>query len=220
MNNRSLAFLMSAMLVSPAAIYVGGWASITVEDLPDYVVTGQPVNLAFTIRQHGVEAMSSLRASVEGRSGAHRVAARARAGEKPGEYAVSLTLPEPGDWTFTIRSGFGPSDLTLLPIRAIAPDMPAPAPLTNAERGKRLFVAKGCVTCHVHATTNEKSIVPGPELTHKRFEVDHLKGWLANPSRRTASMYSGLEMPNLHLKSQEIAALVSFLNAERGSAAK
>ena len=53
MKKRSLAFLMSAMVLPPAAIYFGGWASITVEDLPDYVVTGQPVKLAFTVRQHG-----------------------------------------------------------------------------------------------------------------------------------------------------------------------
>lgn len=220
MKKRSLAFLMSAMVLPPAAIYFGGWASITVEDLPDYVVTGQPVKLAFTVRQHGVEAMSGLRASVEGRSGTKRVDARAVAGEKPGEYAVSLSLPEPGDWALTIRSGFGPSDLTLLPIRAIAPGTPAPAPLGDAERGKRLFVAKGCVTCHVHGTTNEKSMVPGPELTHKRFEVEYLKGWLANPTRRSGSSYPGLEMPNLSLKSQEIAALVSFLNSDRRSAAR
>ncbi|HSA55217.1 MAG TPA: c-type cytochrome [Gemmatimonadaceae bacterium] len=220
MRRRSLGYLMSALLLPPVAIYAGGWATITVEELPDYAVAGQPLELAFTVRQHGEEAMSGLRASIEGRSGRHRVEARARAGEKAGQYAVSLTLPEPGDWSLTIRSGFGPSDLTLLPIRAIAPGAAAPAALTDAERGRRLFVAKGCVTCHVHGTTNEKSMVPGPELTHKRFEAGYLKGWLANPTRRAGSLYPTLAMPNLSLAEREIAALVSFLNAEGRSASK
>ena len=218
MMKRPLGYLMSALLLPPAALYLGGWATITVEDLPDYVVAGQPVKVAFTVRQHGREAMSGLRASVDGRSGRHRVDARALAGEKPGTYSVSLTLPEPGDWSLTIRSGFGPSNLTLLPLRAIAPGAVAPAPITDAERGKRLFVAKGCVTCHVHGTTNKESMVPGPELTHKRFDVDYLKGWLAKGGKLTPT--SSLEMPNLQLKPQEIGALVSFLNADRRSASK
>lgn len=218
MRKRTLGSLMAAMLVPPAALSMGGWATITLDELPEYVVAGEPVRLAFTIRQHGVEGMSGLRASVEGQSGTRRVEARAMAGRKAGEYSVSLALPEPGEWTLTIRSGFGPSNLTLLPIRAIAAGSPAPASRTEAERGQRLFVAKGCVTCHVHGATNKQSMVPGPDLTHKRFEEAYLKGWLANPGKLTPNL--SLEMPNLQLKSQEIAALVSFLNSDRHAATK
>ena len=49
--------------------YLGGWAVVTVDDLPDYVVAGQPVRLSFVVRQHGMTPLDGLRPSVEARSG-------------------------------------------------------------------------------------------------------------------------------------------------------
>jgi len=76
--------------------------------------------------------------------------------------------------------------------------------------GAGLFLAKGCVTCHVHQAVPEShdiSISIGPELTPYRNDPEFIARWLADPTavRRT-------EMPNLHLSPEEIAALVLFLN--------
>jgi len=92
-----------------------------------------------------------------------------------------------------------------------------PADFTAAEAapvasstGADLFLAKGCVACHVHRAVPESSDISlsiGPELTQYRNDPDFIARWLVDPTavRKT-------EMPNLHLSPEEIAALVLFLN--------
>src|SRR5260370_1060021 len=60
------------VLLAAIAALFGGWAVITVEDLPDYLVAGQPVSLTFTVRQHGVRPLEAVAPTVEARSGAGR----------------------------------------------------------------------------------------------------------------------------------------------------
>ncbi len=117
-----------------------------------------------------------------------------------GQYTARLTVPEAGRWTITIHSGFGKSDVTLLPLPALAPGAPTPAALSDAERGRRLFVAKGCVTCHLHRAVNETSIAVGPELTTRRFAPEYLARFLAEPSAVIPPPAGEVGMPNLHLK--------------------
>jgi hypothetical protein len=79
-------------------------------------------------------------------------------------------------------------------------------------------VAKGCIGCHLNQEIAVPNLVSvGPDLTGKRFPPDHLKEFLADPSRtlgRSARLEYG-QMPNLNLKEQEIAALVEFINRDR-----
>src|SRR5947199_50889 len=76
-----------------------------------------------------------------------------------------------------------------------------------------LFVAKGCVTCHVHGDIEGSGTVAvGPELTGRRWPAEYLKLFLANPA--IAPRSGTFRMPDLGLKPQEIAALAAFLNAE------
>ncbi len=92
---------------------------------------------------------------------------------------------------------------------ASAPPAEAGVP-TRAEIGADLFLAKGCVTCHVHeavAPSISYSLQFGPNLTKYRNDPAFIARWLADP----ASVRETL-MPNLHLSEEEIAALVSFLN--------
>ena len=91
--------LRSLWLVPLVALNYGGWAAITVRDLPDYVVAGQPVTLTFTVRQHGVRLLSGLSASVDARSGDDQVTTVAAPGRGEGQYAATLTLPRPGEWS-------------------------------------------------------------------------------------------------------------------------
>lgn len=220
MAKRSLQLMaVSLTVVSAVAASFGGWAVITVRDLPEVVVAGEPVELTYTVRQHGVERMSGLRGEVEAVAGGRSVRAAASAGQGRGDYRTTLTLPEPGNWTITIRSGFRGSDATLLPITAIARGTAAPRPMAQAERGRQLFVAKGCVTCHVHAEVKEAGGGHvGPELTGRRFAPEYLAQFLANPAIRTSA--GGEGMPNLELRGPEIAALVTFINTERQALAR
>jgi len=185
---------------------MGGWAVTTVDELPDYVEAGKPFTLSYVVRAHGREPLASLKGHVEGSSGASRLSARATAA-RGGRYSVSLSLPQPGDWTLVIHNGFGPQKVKLLPIRAVAAGTNA-APLADHVRGERLFVAKGCVTCHVEYDV-------GPRLDGRRFESRYLAQFLADP-KPTANLRSNQSpMPDLGLKDAEISSLVAFLNWER-----
>jgi len=205
--------LPSALIVSVGAYYLGGWAVLTVDEVPDYVTAKTPVTIAYVARQHGAEPLGKLDGVVEARSGSTVVSARAKEA-RTGHYSASLTLPHSGSWTVSITSGFGPSNAKLMPIRAIDFGGTPPA-LTDMERGRRLYVAKGCITCHVHAAVSPGEMIQvkaAPELTQKRYAADYLALYLANPSIRPPSTPGGAQMPNLGLKPAEIAALSAFIN--------
>src|SRR6266699_4865096 len=85
----------------------GGWATITLRELPDYLVARQPTQLTFTVRQHGVHLLGGLSPTVEATSGKQRVNAAATPGATEGQYTATLTPIEPGEWTITIHSGSG-----------------------------------------------------------------------------------------------------------------
>jgi len=204
------------VLLLPAIVALaGGWAAITVEDLPDHVAAGRPVSLEFTVRQHGVSPLNGLEPRVEGRARGARVRAAAVPVGAAGQYRATVTIPEPGEWTFTIHSGFGNSRVTLPPIAAIAPGA-RPVAVTENERGRRLFVAKGCVSCHLHrAVSGSGTYEVGPELTDRPLAPDYLARFLADPSISPSNRSRGLAMPDLDLDQAEVASLVAFLGGNR-----
>jgi len=213
MTSRASRFALPVLLVLPLIGAYGGWAAITVEDLPDYGIVRQPLNLTFTVRQHGFSKLSNLEPRIEARaSGAATASTTAQPGKEEGQYTARLVLPQAGEWTITIHSGFGNSRVTLVPLQVTEPTAPAPAALLAGERGRRLFVAKGCVTCHLHRDVKGSGTVAvGPELTTRRLAPEYLQRFLADPSITG----SGNRMPNLNLKQAEIAALMAFLNSEQ-----
>jgi mono/diheme cytochrome c family protein len=207
--------VIPGMMILPliAAAY-GGWATITLEDLPDYFVAQQPVELAFTIRQHGQTRLGGLKPGVEARSGDKVVTVKAIPEKEDGRYVASLTLPAAGQWTITINSSFGASRVKLLPVTVVERGKRPSTTLAESERGRRLFVAKGCVTCHVHDAVIEQGGFAGeigPNLTERRFPAEYLAQFLANPSM-VAPRRGSMGMPNLDLKQPEIVALTAFIN--------
>lgn len=198
------------------AFAFGGWAVITVDDLPRTLPVGQPVTIAFTVRQHGVTPLEHLSPTVylsEDRR-APEVTREATASGPAGHYTTTVTAPRHGTWTIAIRSGFMNANVALLPIPAVTPStaVVAEAP---PEIGRRLFVAKGCVGCHVHGdVTGYPAMKVGPELTPKRYQAEYLARLLADPSiARTPGQQN--RMPDLELKATEIASLVAFINRDR-----
>lgn len=196
----------------------GGWATVTVDDLPDYFVAGQPVRLSFVVRQHGMRPLDGLRPVVEATSGNANLSidAMPAVSELTGRYVATLTVPRAGAWTVRIRSGFGNSEATLMPIQAVAAGAAAPA-LSDAERGRRLFLAKGCFSCHVNReVTTAHSLSIGPDLTGRRYPPEPLAKFLARPdSMRLTQVASAnaFMMPRLGLKDREIASLVAMINS-------
>jgi cytochrome c551/c552 len=199
-----------ALVAIPATVgWTGGWAVVTVKEVPDQVVVGKPVTLTWVVRQHGVQKLSGLDGRVEASAGLLKsnVNADARPTGREGEYTATLTLPTTGDWKVSVHSGFGSSKAV---VEMMAVDAKASAAvIADADRGKRLFAAKGCVTCHV-------DIKVGPSLEGKRYEASRLTAFLSNPTKGFWGNTGNTNtMPNLELQPKEISALVAYVNGER-----
>ena len=70
MSKRPLTLaLLGLMLVPVLAFRFGGWAVVTVDDLPEYLVAGKPVTLSFVVRQHGVTPLDGLKPRITMRNG-------------------------------------------------------------------------------------------------------------------------------------------------------
>lgn len=206
--------IVGVLLLIGTTTHAGGWAVVTVRTLPDHVITGDPVTLTYAVRVHGMALTDGLRGSVEARSGTLLVRATAvPAGEK-GHYRAMFALPRKGDWTLTIESGHGANGSVRLPLTVIGPRESAPL-VQDAERGQRLFAAKGCVGCHVRDPAVSNAVEGhrvGPALTGKRYEPEWLKQQLANPPTSATRRAPDWEMPDLDLSDRDIASLVAFIN--------
>jgi hypothetical protein len=216
--NSPLLALASATMVAVTA-YAGGWATVTVKRMPEYLVAGKPAELRLLVRQHGVSPLDGLtvavRATAPGGIEA-RAIAKSVAGAT-GEYTALLTVPTAGDWTIRIDTDW-PATPALLPVKAIPDGSSPPVALSRVDRGKRLFVSKACLTCHVNQDVSAKNLLSaGPELTGRTFQPDYLRKFLADPAGTLgkASPPQVGEMPNQQLTVDEIDALVAFINRER-----
>jgi cytochrome c oxidase subunit 2 len=90
-----------------------------------------------------------------------------------------------------------------------------------AAEGERLFDAMTCATCHAIAGTTHHERI-GPDLTHvatrARLAAElsdntpaNLADWIAHPD----TMKPGSHMPNLHLSSEQVSALVAYMETLR-----
>ena len=94
----------------------------------------------------------------------------------------------------------------------VAAGAPPPALSLPAERGRHLFVAKGCVvTCHVNRDVAGSGMIAiGPELVRGRLAPDYVAKVLADPTKAVITQ-SSFRMPQLNLRPAEITALVALL---------
>ncbi|HKC40638.1 MAG TPA: cytochrome c, partial [Gemmatimonadales bacterium] len=193
---------------------MGGWAVVTVKDLPEYFVAGQQYTIEFQVRQHGRTLLSGLRPELVIERAATRdlvIPAVARSAE--GTYAVTFTAPAAGQVQFTIRSGFGNNQLRLYPQTVVAAGGSRPA-LAARDRGQMLFVAKGCNTCHVNGDLTDRpenqAITVGPELGGRHLAREYVVQKVKNPASQN--------MPDLGLSDAEAVAIAVFLSGDRAAA--
>ena len=207
-----LVALVAVLALATSNTHAGGWAVVTVEHLPVQFIIGQPTELKFAVRQHGMRLVPGLTAGVSAFADGRQVDANAQPAE-PGHYKATLTLPQQGKWIVTIHSGFGASALQLRPIEAVAAGTTVAQP-SLAARGLDLFVGKGCNSCHYHADTKATPIARvGEDLTGKNYSDALLSMMLTNPSM--IPKRDIWEMPDLKLQPQEVAALVAFIKKPR-----
>ena len=99
----ALAVLIAFTLAVP--VFAGGWAVITLDELPAGVIAGEPFTVGFTVLQHGRTPMTDLDPTilVESPDG-EKSAVLAKPEGKPGHYSATLTFSTEGDWNWTIQA--------------------------------------------------------------------------------------------------------------------
>jgi mono/diheme cytochrome c family protein len=214
MIRKLLPLTFAITVAATLRIGAGGWAVVTVDTLPESVVATAPVRLLFTVRQHGHMLLDGLQPTVTAVAEKDRITASVQPTGQPGRYVATLTFPRPADWIVTVDSRFGAnSRLTLLPLPVVADASQSATPQTAVGRGLRLFVAKGCVTCHQNKLGGNTSLGVAPALVPGK----HPDGLLASILLKPEAVLAGRSqqvgaMPNLSLRPDEVTALVAFIN--------
>jgi mono/diheme cytochrome c family protein len=193
---------------------MGGWAVVTVKELPEYFVAGRQYTIEFEVRQHGRTLLSGLQPELivtlpGGRK--ETIAAVPRAARGAGAYAATFNAPSSGPVSLTIKSGWGSSELNLFPQTVVAAGTTRPA-MAVADRGRVLFVAKGCTICHANSDLGDDNnhLTVGPELGGRRLARQYVFQKIKNPASE--------KMPDLGLSDADAAAIAAFLSGERGAA--
>jgi mono/diheme cytochrome c family protein len=211
---------VATTLVGAAPSKMGGWAVITVRDVPERLVVGRATEITFTMLQHGERPLTGRAPTVhlKGESETLLASLRRPAAREIGRgvYTATVTPGRTGTAEIVIDGDWHSAKVTLLPIpvtRAGGRHV-ATSPVT---RGRQLFVAKGCITCHRRTddpqTARTQFVASGPELTGRTFQAEWLSRKLADPSRDRVRHNKWVEMPDLELKPAEIEALVEYLRA-------
>jgi mono/diheme cytochrome c family protein len=214
MIRKLLPLTLAIAAVATLRLGAGGWAVVTVDALPESFVAAAPARLLFTVRQHGQTLIDGLQPTVTALADRDRITANVLPAGQSGRYVATFTFPRPADWVITIDSRFGAgSRLTLLPIPVVTDGSHAANPETAAARGLRLFVAKGCVTCHQNTLGGNTSLGVAAALVPGK----HPDGLLASILLKPEAVLAGRSqqvgaMPNLALKGDEVTALVAYLN--------
>lgn len=102
-NALGLAFVFSLILAVPAL--AGGWAVITLDELPTNVVAGEPLTIGFTVLQHGKTPMDGLDPTVTANLfKEEEIVVHAEADGEPGHYVATMTFPVEGEWRWSIQA--------------------------------------------------------------------------------------------------------------------
>jgi mono/diheme cytochrome c family protein len=201
--------LVCLVALAGAVASAGGWAVVTIQQLPDYAVVGVPMRLDLAVRQHGFHLGQGFAVAVRASLGKEQIWARVQPLQEVGYYRADLTLPRVGAWRLNVGSGFADNTAVSMPAYASGS---APAEVTLGERGHRLFSAKGCATCHRHdSAAASASVQSGPALTSKRYPLEMLTAFLAAPPP-CAGVVGKPCMPVLGITADEARALGAFLN--------
>lgn len=98
-----LALSFSLLLITP--VFAGGWAVITLDELPTNVVAGEPLTIGFTVRQHGITPMAGITPTITAHlSKEEQLSVFAKADDKVGHYTATLTFPKDGEWQWSIQA--------------------------------------------------------------------------------------------------------------------
>jgi hypothetical protein len=287
-----LALLLT--LITSITVFAGGWAVITLDELPAGVVAGEPLTIGFTVLQHGRTPMTDLHPTITANLYKdEEFVVNAEPDGKPGHYTVTLMFPKEGEWRWSIQAFSMDQVMPMLSVSApvvasasqpvvktesvtasfplllivrllavgiglvglvvafrrrsrvavaltalclvvgvgsfmtgtIPPEVEAQGKssleairepsISQVELGRQLFIAKGCITCHLNARAASSS-----EYWTIEMGATNLSKFSASPEalrlrlKDPSSVKSDTNMPNLGLSEAEIEALITFINSK------
>ncbi len=99
------AAFLGSILIFP--VLAGGWAVITIEDLPGHIAANAPFTVQFAVRQHGRTLLPGLEPTItftlpQTMEGVKFSAAPIEG--QPGMYKAEILLPQPGAWEWSIQA--------------------------------------------------------------------------------------------------------------------
>ena len=97
-----LALVLALLTVLPAS--AGGWAVITLDELPSKVMAGEPLTIGFTVLQHGKTRMTGLTPTVTAKLAYEKFVVNAQAEGEPGHYTATLNFPQEGEWQWSVQA--------------------------------------------------------------------------------------------------------------------
>lgn len=134
-----LTLLLAMAFTIPAL--AGGWAVITLDELPGQVEANQPLEIGFMVRQHGVTPLGGespvIRAHLAGST--ESVIVEAHEEGEVGHYVATLTLPQTGEWEWSIQAFTGTQPMPALTV--VDPALVASEAVKPAPNSLSLFAA-------------------------------------------------------------------------------
>lgn len=101
----AIGFALLLALILTVPVFAGGWAVITLDELPTNVIVGEEFTVGFTVLQHGKTPMTDLSPIVIAnlnKDSQFKVIAEEEG--KPGHYTATLKFPREGEWNWTIEA--------------------------------------------------------------------------------------------------------------------
>ncbi|MEO8355638.1 MAG: c-type cytochrome [Chloroflexota bacterium] len=127
----SLALLLSLVFAIP--VLAGGWAVITLDELPAGIVAGKPFTVGFTVLQHGKTPMTDLSPTITANLYKdEEFVVPAEPEGKPGHYTATLTFPKEGEWMWSIQAFTMDQAMPMLNVAAPIPGAANP-PVSKTE---------------------------------------------------------------------------------------
>ncbi len=202
--------VLMALILYGSGLQAGGWATAVLEQLPEFALRDKLLDVTFTVKQHGVEPLTNLKVHIVARSIVTGEKRDFRVREvSHGLYTGELNFPSTGMWNWEIKTGWpGPTAMPQIEVLDSADGQARET--TDYRKGARLFVAKGCITCHRNARAGLaklRSLQIGLDLTNYSASTTFLQRWLTDP--RNVKPES--RMPDPNLSEDDITALTSFL---------
>jgi hypothetical protein len=124
-------FILFLTLAFVPAVLAGGWAVVTLDQLPGEIHAGQPTTIGFRVLQHGVRPVHDLGPDmpIEPVLAAHnpatgeRVEVVARPVEEIGHFVAEIVFPSDGEWEWMITPEPFPAETRFEPLN-VQPALP------------------------------------------------------------------------------------------------